>query len=236
MKRWNKSLILPITMVAIALGFLISLQVQTQKSVTSAQELNEQRLAATKSVLTNAQADNQHLKEEHDRLTAEIDLARQQGGTDPAVLAELEQLHIMDGTQAVEGPGIYITIDDRQQEHKVVFPLTTEQLTDSINILRLAGAEAISINGQRIVANSSVVMSGGSTILINQVPVSRVEGVPYEIYAIGNQDVLYDYYYNLEASVLKQNGMTVTITRKTVQIPSYKGRYTFQYSTPITSQ
>lgn len=235
MRRRSKSLILPITMVAIALGFLISLQVQTQKSVTSAQELNEQRLVATKSVLANAQAENLRLKEDHNRLTAEMDQARQQGGTDPAVLAQLDQLRIMDGTQPVQGPGIHITIDDRQQEHKVVFPLTTEQLTDSINILRLAGAEAISVNGQRIVSNTSVVMSGGSTVLVNQVPINRVEGVPYEIDAIGNQDVLYDYYYNLEANVLKQNGMTVSITRKTIQMPSYKGGYTFEHSTPIIS-
>jgi len=234
MRHWKRSLVLPVTMVAVALGFLISLQVQTQKNVTSAQELNEQRLAGTKVILANAQDENMRLKEEHDRLTAEMDQARQQGGTDPGVLAQLDQMRIMDGTQAVQGPGIHITIDDRQQEHKVVLPLTTEQLTDSVNILRLAGAEAISINGQRIVATTSIVMSGGSTILVNQVPINRVEGVPYEIDAIGNQDVLYDYFYNLEANALKQGGMTVSITRKTIQIPSYKGGYTFQHSTPIT--
>lgn len=31
MQRWKRSLALPVTLVAIALGFLISLQVQTQK-------------------------------------------------------------------------------------------------------------------------------------------------------------------------------------------------------------
>jgi len=234
MSRWNKTLVLPITMVAIALGFLISLQVQTQKSVTEAEQLNEQRLAATQSVLANTQADNVRLSQEHDQLTAQLDQARQQGGTDPEVLALLEQMRIMDGTQAVQGAGIHISIDDRQQEHKVVFPLTTDQLTDSINVLRLAGAEAISLNGQRIVSNTAIVMSGSSTILVNDVPINRLEGVPYEIDAIGNQDVLFDYFSKLEADVLKQGGMSVSITRKTVQLPSYKSVYNFEHTTPIS--
>jgi len=60
-----------------------------------------------------------------------------------------------------------------------------------------------------------------------------VEGVPYELSAIGNQDTLMDYFTKLEATTLKQNGITVSIARKTVRIPSYKGAYTFKQATPL---
>lgn len=232
MHRLKRSLALPVTMVAIALGFLISLQAQTQKNVSAAEQINAQRLVQMKSVLTNSQAQNAELQKEHQDLLTKLDEARKKGGTDPELLAQLKQLQIMDGTQAVEGPGIQISIDDRKQDHKVVFPLTTDDLTRLVNTLKFAGAEAISLNNQRIVGTTAIVLSGSSTVLVNQVPVNRVEGVPYEIDAIGDQDTLMDFFSKLEASGLKQSGVTVSITRKTLRIPSYKGAYQFKQAVP----
>lgn len=227
MRRWKRELALPVTLVAIALGFLISLAVQTQKNVSAAQEINNQRMSVAKSVLANVQSQNKQLKETNKQLSDQLDQARKQGGTDPETLAQLDQVSILDGTRKVQGPGVQIFIDDRKQDHKVVFPLTADNLIEIINTLKFAKAEAISINGQRIVASSAIVFSGSSTILVNQVPITRVEGIPYEIDAIGNQDTLVDFFSNLEAATLKQNGMTVSIVRKTIQIPSFKGTKTF---------
>lgn len=219
----KRTLALPLTLVAVALGFLITLQMQTQKSVEELERIQAQRAASAANYLTQAQAENQELKEQHKALTAQLEQARSEGGTSPALLADLDRYQMMEGTANVQGPGIMITIDDRQQEHKVVFPLTTDDLLRIINILKLAGAEAISVNGQRIVASTSIVLSGTSTKLVNQVPITRNEGIPYEILASGNQDELLDYFTNLEAPGLKQYGMSVSVVRKTVQIPSYKG-------------
>lgn len=227
MQRWKIKLALPVTMVSIALGFLISLQINTQKNVSAAEQINQQRLVAMKSVLSNSMVKNTQLQTEHRNLSDKLDQARKQGGTDPEVLAELAKIRMMDGTQSVQGPGVVITIDDRKQGQKLIFPLTTDDLARLINTLKLAGAEAISLNGQRIVSSSALVVSGSSTILVNQVPINRPQGIPYEIMAIGNQVTLEDYFSKLEASSLKQGGVTVSITRKTVQIPSYKGAYSF---------
>ena len=232
MRRWKRKLALPITMVSIALGFLISLQIQTHKNVSAAEQINQQRLAVMKSVLNNSLAQNTQLQADHRNLSDKLDQARKQGGTDPKVLAELAELRMMDGTQSVQGPGVVITIDDRKQSQKVVFPLSTDDLARLINTLKLAGAEAVSLNGQRIVSSTAIVLSGSSTILVNQVPINRPQGIPYEVLAIGNQDTLEDYVSKLEATPLKQGGVTVSITRKTVQLPSYKGSYTFRLATP----
>jgi uncharacterized protein YlxW (UPF0749 family) len=218
-------------MVAIALGFLISLQAQTQKNVSAAEQINAQRMAQMKSVLTNSEAQNAKLQEEHRTLLAELDTARKKVGTDPKLLAQLNQVQMLEGTQAVEGPGIQISIDDRG--NKVLFPISTDDLNRMINTLKFAGAEAISINGQRIVSTTAIVLSGSSTILVNQVPISRADGIPYEIDVIGNQDTLLDYFSKLEAPTLKQNGVTVSITKKTLRIPSFKGTYNFKYAKPL---
>ena len=231
MNRWKRNLALPVTLVAIALGFLISLQAQTQKNVSAAEQISADRMTQMKSVLANSLAQNLQLQEAHRSLLEELDGARKKVGTDPQLLAQLTQYQMLEGTQAVEGPGIIISIDDRSK--KVLFPLRTDDLTRVINTLKLAGAEAISINGQRIVGTSAIVLSGSSTILVNTVPINRAEGIPYELSAIGNQDTLTDYFSNIEATALKQTGMTVSIAKKTLRIPSYKGAYVFKQAKPL---
>ncbi|WP_243450260.1 DUF881 domain-containing protein [Desulfosporosinus sp. Sb-LF] len=231
MHRWKRSLALPVTMVAIALGFLISLQAQTQKNVSAAERISLQRMAQMKSVLLNSQTQNTKLQEEHRVLLERLDNARKKVGTDPQLLAQLKQLQMLEGTQTVEGPGIQINVDDRNK--KVLFPLSTDDIARMINTLKFAGAEAISLNGQRIVSSSAIVLSGSSTILVNQVPINHAEGIPYEMNVIGDQDTLLDYFSKLEAPDLKQKGMTVSITRKTLRIPSYKGAYTFKHAEPV---
>lgn len=224
----KRALAIPLTLVSIVLGFLITLQIQTQKSVVELEEIQTQRTASVKNLLANAQAENQRLQEEHKTITERLDQARKVGGTSPELIAELDRYRMMEGTVDVQGPGIEITIDDRQQEHKVVFPLTPDDLLRISNTLKFAGAEAISINGQRIVSSTAIVLSGSATKLVNQVPITRTEGVPFVIQAIGNQDQLVDYFTNLEASTLKQAGIAVSVVRKTVHIPSYKGSYSIK--------
>lgn len=234
MHRWKRTLALPVTMVAIALGFLIALQAQTQKNVSAAEEISAQRMSQMKAVLLNSQEQNAQLQKVHQELSAKLDVARKQVGADPQQLVHLKQLQMLGGTQAVEGPGILISIDDRNK--KVTFPINTNDISRMINTLKLAGAEAISINDQRVVGSTAIVLSGSSTILVNQVPVNRSEGVPYELSAIGDQDTLLDYFSKLEAVTLKQNGMTVSIARKTLRIPSFKGAYTFNQAKLVTPE
>ena len=229
MKRWKRSLAFPVTMVAIALGFVISLQAQTQKNVSAAEQISAERLTQMKSVLTNSQAKNTKLQEDHRVLLEQLDAARKKVGTDPDLLAQIVQLQMLEGTQAVQGPGIQISIDDR----KANFPIGTEDLATIINTLKFAEAEAISINGQRIVASTAIVVSGSSIILVNGVPINRAEGIPYELNAIGNQEVLSDYFSKLEAPTLKSKGMAVSITKKILPIPSYKRAYVFKQAKPL---
>jgi len=107
---------------------------------------------------------------------------------------ELSENQIILGKTAVEGQGIKINLNDASTEdveNAFDYQLRIIHNTDIIQVLndlKNAGAEAISINGQRIVDSSEVYCSG---------PFLRVNGVKiaaeFSIYAIGNKEVLYNY-------------------------------------------
>ncbi|MFF0627348.1 DUF881 domain-containing protein [Streptomyces sp. NPDC004296] len=59
-----------------------------------------------------------------------------------------QQLGVLAGTVAAQGPGINLTIDD--PHHSV----EADKLLDTIQELRAAGAEAIQVNGVRVVAST----------------------------------------------------------------------------------
>lgn len=91
-----------------------------------------------------------------------------------------DQLRMATGALAVSGPGITISLDDSGavlEEERV----TDFDLQVVVNALWAAGAEAISINEQRLSA-STAIRSAGSAILVNLTPLNP----PYTISAIGD--------------------------------------------------
>ena len=86
---------------------------------------------------------------------------------------ELEQTNMLTGQTDVEGEGIVLTLSDAERS------VTYEDLLELINELRGAGAEAISINDQRIINMTEIV--DANAILVNQ---ERVVS-PYIVKAIG---------------------------------------------------
>jgi len=233
---FNKHIITVATIAAVAIGFLIALQFQTQQEVDIAEQIQNERLAQMKSVMGGLQEKNKQLQDEYTKLTGELEKYRNKEINNPYLIAKLDQLKVMDGTIPVQGPGIRMLIQDSGQDIHVLFSLNTDDLRRIVNTLRFAGAEAISINGQRVVSSTSIVMSGTSTILVNAVPISRIGGTSYEILAIGDQDVLVDYITKLEALPLKQVGMKVETLREIVTIPSYKGGYQFEHAEKVPDQ
>lgn len=97
---------------------------------------------------------------------------------------ELEQTNLLVGKTAVTGEGIIVTLEDNSEKSIVASDLRT-----LINELKLAGAEAISINGKRIVNMTEIVDVNGF-ILINE---ERVIS-PYVVKVIGDQTYISTYF------------------------------------------
>ena len=85
-----------------------------------------------------------------------------------------QQLGILAGTVAAQGPGITLTIDDPSGT------VESDMLLDAIQELRAAGAEAIQVNDIRVVANSYFTGTGGDI----QVDGKKITA-PYRFKVIG---------------------------------------------------
>ena len=97
-----------------------------------------------------------------------------------------ERLAVLNGTVPVTGPGIVITGDDApnavNQEAGQVLDTDLQKL---VNALWVAGAEAVSIDNQRI-SSRTAIRGAGSAITVNYRSLTR----PYVIRAIGDPDTL----------------------------------------------
>ena len=108
---------------------------------------------------------------------AQIREALTAGGTDAkAIQKEFTTMRVVNGELPVHGPGLRIRIQGTIMDF---------ELQDALNNLRNAGAEAIALNGQRIIS-STAVQSRGNSLLINGHPVSS----PLSLLVIGDPEQL----------------------------------------------
>lgn len=94
------------------------------------------------------------------------------------------------GRTTLEGPGVVITMYDNMDSQIVGFDINDDIIHDVdilniLNDLRVAGAESISINDQRVVSNSEI-KCRGPVMMIN----GRSIGAPFIIKAIGDPKLL----------------------------------------------
>ncbi len=145
---------------------------------------------------------------------------------------QIKQGNKMIGTTEVTGPGVIVTLSDGKKETGTVLNANDLIVHDTdvlsvINELKNAGAEAISINGQRIVPTTSI-SCGGSIIDINGEKV----GAPFEIKAIGLPEQLaalsrQDGYLD----ILKEANVGVELKKSNnITIPKYTGVITYKYA------
>lgn len=127
-------------------------------------------------------------------LEQEIQKATNNGNISSELQRELKVLNSLIGTIDVHGKGIIITLADNNNvttENVGVFDninnylIHDKDLLTIVNELKNAGAEAISINGERII-NTTSITCDGNVILINDNKISS----PFEIKAIGSQEAL----------------------------------------------
>ncbi|MCX4910400.1 DUF881 domain-containing protein [Streptomyces sp. NBC_00878] len=115
-----------------------------------------------------------------------------------------KQLGILAGTVAAQGPGITLTIEDEKGT------VEADMLLDAIQELRAAGAEAIQVNGVRIVAGSYLTdVSGGVAVDGNKI------SAPYRFKVIGKPQDL-EPALNIPGGVvqtLEKEQATVTVER-----------------------
>jgi len=165
-----------LTIICVLIGVLVVTQYRTHGKIAKALVAeSSQEQAAIISSLYDA---NSELRQEVARLTLQLEQNRSaMPGSDlDAMVSELNRLRIVSGVSAVSGPGIQLSIAG---------PLRAEDIMDMVNELRNAGAEAIAVNEQRIVANSFF-SNSPEGISVSGVTIAQ----PYVFSAIGHPDTL----------------------------------------------
>ncbi len=142
------------------------------------------------SLITGLVDANLKLRDEVNALQAKLADANQQGDSLPALVAELNRLKLVNGLLEVTGPGVVITLDG---------PMSAIELQDLVNELKNAGAEAIALNGQRLIVRS-VIISTDAGVSVDSTPISR----PFVFQALGDPDTLL-------AAMTRKGGLLVSL-------------------------
>ncbi|MFG3094771.1 DUF881 domain-containing protein [Streptomyces sp. NPDC048202] len=147
-----------VALLLFGLGFGLAVQVASNSDGDSA--LRGARQEDLVRILDELDDRTQRLEDEKQGLEKqrqELQSSSDQAAEARRQTAEKErQLGILAGTVGATGPGITMTVEDPKGA------VESDMLLDAIQELRAAGAEAIQVNGVRVVANTYLSDSGGS--------------------------------------------------------------------------
>lgn len=214
-KQWQLSL----TAVCLFLGALLAIQFRAQQAIKLMHP--NVRIEDMTRMLKDAE-------EERDKLKKELDMIRLKLGAG-------ENSKAAAGLTPLIGPGIIIKLEDSKLKAKPgedanLFLVHDEDILKITNELFAAGAEAISVNNQRMVGTTEI-RCVGPTISINNTRIAS----PYEIIAIGDPDAL-ESALKMRGGIvetLKFWGIRVNITKSTeAEVPGFSGSIIFKYARP----
>ena len=215
--------------ITIFFGFLIT--VQLKSNITSQGIVTIQKLIDMEKDVNNIEVEIENLKksvaESKNKLYEyETDLTKT-GSIYTSMRDELSKIRDYAGLMDVVGPGVIITLNDSTKDlenvdHPELYLIHDIDVLEIVNELRAAGAEAISINNERVISTTNI-ECGGPTINID----GRRHATPFVIKAIGDPKII-------EASVLapdsyidwmEYNEINIEVKKvEKVLIPGYKNK------------
>ena len=186
--KWATSLTL--TAICLVLGLMLVVQLRSQNDARQALQQEDWEYAVVDLIDNNAR-----LRDEIDELEAQLAELRQEGSSTAileSLVNEANQLRIANGLVEVSGPGIEVEVDG---------PITVLDLHDLINEVRNAGAEALALNGRRLVTWSAI-NTDGTYVTVDGQTIQP----PYRLEVIGNGE-------SLETALLRPGGLVELLER-----------------------
>jgi uncharacterized protein YlxW (UPF0749 family) len=239
-RRIRSGWVLSMALALGVLGFVAAAQwnseVQRASYTTSAQQV----LAAQALTLEQEQ---EALQVQLAGVEADLTEIQQQSEGSQTALAEVNravgEARLAAGLTAVSGPGIVIEIADSRRtvpagENPANYIVLADDLRDLVVALWHAGAEAITINGERLVATSSI-YGVGSAVLVNTAFLSP----PFRIEAISPGDL--EERFRLDAAYLGRVAQRIeafdlefaTLSADDLQLPAFIGSTSLRWAVPV---
>lgn len=236
---------IPLTIVLFISGILLvtALRALTASEQTPWHQKNKNLVSMIKTQereIAELEADIEAKREDFDRSQRDLSAGKKEL---KSLQARLEKMRFLAGLTPVEGEGIIITLDDNRDDAQAAqsknpehfkpedFLIHDKHILYIINELRVGGAEAISVNDQRIISLSDI-RCVGPMILVNTTRLAP----PYIIKAIGEPSKMTRVLESPESeyNILKMAGFPVSLeSNNRIEISPYKGSYQFSYAQPV---
>ena len=221
---------------AIVIGILISLNFNLKKE-NKYVPLSSKQYQEALNKRNTLYSDITKLKQDNKKIKDKINIYNNDGEKSKKIAEdanrEIDINKILEGLTPVEGDGVKLVIKDSSNFDKYMndFNFTKvlhdHDMMNVVNELKNSGAEAISINNQRVVSNTSIFCSG-PFLEINKV---NTPG-PFYVYVIGDPDLIIESLNETESYIkgLINRGLDVTITRqKNIKMAAYVGTIPSNY-------
>jgi len=221
--------------IGIPLFFLSLLLVAQFKAVSNTEEViqgkRETELADT---LVNLQTKYDDLKQKYEESQEIVEEYKTNSTTNDTLIKSMnntiDTLSILAGSTNLKGQGIIITLTDGENSNTINSNTLVHDsdILNVVNELQAAGAEAISVNNQRIISTSAI-RCVGPVIQVNYQKVAS----PFVIRAIGNSQYL-ESAMNIKNGIvdtLKEYGINITVERaEEVEVLKYDGTFSAKYA------
>lgn len=229
--------LIPLTIVCIISGFSLAFQLKILNYSTHSNPLSEKNTNLV-TIINDLEAEIKQQENEIEKIRNELSALQNQQveGELQELQDELHKAKILSGLTSVTGKGIIITIDDYTQGLQAApnddpnkYIIHYENILNMISELNVGGAEAISINDQRLITTSEI-RCVGNVILVNTTRIAP----PFEVRVIGSPKILAEIINNGELEILRTSNFPVSLEEKDdVIIPAYKGELQFNYSQAV---
>lgn len=226
MKKGKIVMTITIGLVCFVLALVMSMQfkVVRETDITSIETMRETEL---KEELSSWKEKYKEVNQKYEEINQKVEEYKEKKQSDSEtselLQSELQQLNMGLGKTDVQGEGIIVTLTDTDD-----LKINDNNLLIIVNDLKLAGAEAVSINDERIVNMTDIVYIGNTFVKVNGQRISS----PYVIKAIGNQTYLESGLLGNGGSVdkLQKDGYDVKIEKnKKVKILKYNEEINTKY-------
>ena len=154
--------------------------------------------------------------------------------------AQVDEQRTLAGLAALHGPGLTVLLHDGPDpndpnDHSLGWLVHYQDLQDIVNLLYASGAEAVAVNGERLVPTSSFHYAGVNILVNNG---SRISG-PYTVTALGDPSALANGIDdpNQLAELKSRNrvyGLGLSFLKTTrASVPSYDATFLVKYAQPL---
>ena len=235
-KIWTNGLL---TLLCVVIGFIFIIQIKSVSNEKEEDNGQNKRLEVVQQELSEMNEKNEQLSLQISYYKEELNKIMDESSDNDELIKilndRLKNAEIAAGLVNVHGSGLVITMRDSVENPLAIdtnaYVIHAEDIMQVINELRDSGAEAISINDERILATSEIRCSG-ATVSVNNTRYSA----PYVIKAVGPAE-------NMENALKLRGGVNELLSkwgielfvekRDSILIYGYSGIMDFKYASKV---